>query len=319
MFAIGGIAAVQHQITFAQWQARGTQQQRQIPYFAARFGRNRFDWCGDRHAPLPEQEAVLHQVRDIQPGSSGIVASRASPAWSAMCAMGDPFWRARSRVGVSAHPMRHELRSRRRVVLWQSAIASTGCRVSFQSGSPEPPMQDTLGEFQRSQLPQRSCQTATCPAARTAGPAATTSTRCGRKLKRVIEGREHLKVVLHARGVGHQPRPAILRAYQLDICTDPDCEQLLLTSLFSLTLLPAGTATRSWWRYGAERSCAAQNHPGATAHASVQYSPSPAIVLATAIRVCSPSTEPEPRDGSVGRARARQIRLGAASPAHSAA
>lgn len=96
-------------------------------------------------------------------------------------------------------------------------------------------MQDTLGEFQRSQVPQRSCQDCHMPGGSHRWPGGHDIDALRRALEaRVwIEGREHLQVVLRTHGVGHRlPTGDPFRRVQLDICTDPDCEQLLLTFSF---------------------------------------------------------------------------------------
>ncbi|PSM31824.1 hypothetical protein BVG81_003460 [Haliangium sp. UPWRP_2] len=202
--------------------------------FRSAFRRDPLDWCLRCHAPLPAQAASFRQASTSSGGADNLVAQGVN---CAVCHLRDgQILTARpvTERGQRAHPLRQ-------VPQLQTAEF---CAVCHQANWPrtvrplvlsEVPMQDTLAEFRRAGIQERTCQDCHMPGRSHRFPGGHDANWLRQTVSlRVTRDRaQHLQVALLARGIGHQlPTGDPFRRFLLDICRDPECDEPVVS--FSL-------------------------------------------------------------------------------------
>lgn len=202
--------------------------------FRTAFRHDPLDWCLSCHAPLPEQVAGLR--RAVHPSETGTNLAEEGVNCAVCHLRAGQILTSRpvTAKGQRAHPLRHD----------PQLQTAEFCAVCHQANWPrtlrpfllsEVPMQDTLSEFRRAGIAQRSCQACHMPRGshRFPGGHDIDWLRQTVSLRVFRDHAQRLQVSLQAQGIGHQlPTGDPFRRLILDICRDPDCQELVLSFAF---------------------------------------------------------------------------------------
>jgi len=216
--------------------------------FAASFRREPLRWCVYCHAPLPEQDAALQNVRLVRPGIWPIVDEGVN---CAVCHVRDGailVARSPSPAAQRAHPVRV-------VAELRQASFCGGCH---QFNFPRPgmpihytaePMQDTLSEWRRT-TQEKSCQDCHMPRGTHGFPGGHDSTLLRDTLSAEVTRQPagHLRIELRARAAGHRvPTGDPFRQLQVKLYAEKDDAAPLRTYAFGRRFRnPPGGAPDTW-------------------------------------------------------------------------